>query len=439
ASKSAVDADVHVVVEAVDRDIPDESPFTVYEDIRDKLISRGVPKEEIAFIHDADTEVQKKELFAKVRSGHVRVLIGSTSKMGAGTNCQDRLVALHDLDCPWRPGDLEQRKGRIIRQGNQNKEVHIYRYVTEATFDAYLWQTIENKQKFISQIMTSKSPVRACDDIDEATLSYAEVKALCAGDPRIKEKMDLDVEVAKLKLLKSNHQSQQFRMQDDIMKHYPEKIEYYRHVIAGLETDKQTVESRPHPADGFAGMDVKGDYLTDKDNAGAAILEACKDAKGFEPVSVGSYRGFAMSITVEDFGRQYILTLKGELSHRVELGKDARGNLIRIDNVLNQIPARIQAAQAQLENVQNQLETAKAEVNKPFPQEEELRTKSARLNELNAELNIDERTPIEQAAECRDDDIVAKSVKPSVLGKLKSIQPQVSSNPVKKKSHEEVL
>jgi len=439
AAKSAVDADVHGIVEAVDRDIPDESPFTVYEDIRDKLISRGVPKEEIAFIHDADTEVKKKELFAKVRSGHVRVLIGSTSKMGAGTNCQDRLVALHDLDCPWRPGDLEQRKGRIVRQGNQNPNVHIYRYVTEGTFDSYLWQTIEQKQRFISQIMTSKSPVRACDDIDEATLSYAEVKALCAGDPRIKEKMDLDVEVAKLKLLKSNHQSQQYRMQDDIMKHYPEKIEYYRHVIAGLETDRQTVESHPHPADGFAGMDVKGDFLTDKDNAGAAILEACKDAKGLEPVSIGSYRGFAMSITVEDFGRQYVLTLKGELSHRVELGKDARGNLIRIDNVLNQIPARIQAAQAQLENVQNQLETAKEEVGKPFPQEEELRTKSARLNELNAELNIDERSPMERQAECPADDIVAKSEKPSVLGKLKSIPPQLGANPVKKKSHEEVL
>jgi len=435
AAKSAVDADVHGIVETVDREIPDESPFTVYEDIRDKLISRGVPKEEIAFIHDADTEVKKKELFAKVRSGQVRVLLGSTQKMGAGTNVQDHLIALHDLDCPWRPGDLEQRKGRIVRQGNQNPNVHIYRYVTEGTFDAFLWQTIETKQKFISQIMTSKSPVRACDDIDEATLSYAEVKALCAGDDRIREKMDLDVEVAKLKLLKSNHQSQQFRMQDDIMKHYPEKIESYRHVIAGLETDKQTVESRPHPADGFVGMDVKGDFLTDKDNAGAAILEACKDAKGLDPVPIGSYRGFAMSITVEDFGRQYILTLKGELSHRVELGKDARGNLIRIDNVLNQITARIQAAQAQLENVQNQLETAKAEVGKPFPQEEELRTKSARLNELNAELNIDERSPMERAA----DDIVAKSEKPSVLGKLKSIPPQLGANPVKKKSHEEVL
>lgn len=247
--------------------------------------------------------------------------------------------------------------------------------------------------------------------------------------------MDLDVEVAKLKLLKSNHQSQQFRMQDDIMKHYPEKIEYYKNVIAGLEADQKTVESHPHPTDGFSGMDVKGDFLTDKDNAGAALLEACKDAKGLDSVSIGKYRGFTMSITVEDFGRQYILSLKGEMSHRVELGKDARGNLIRIDNALNNIPGRIQAAQAQLENVQNQLETAKAEVNKTFPQEEELRTKSARLNELNAELNIDERSPMERAA----DDIVAKSAKPSVLGKLKSIQPITSTNPIKKKSHEEVL
>lgn len=317
--------------------------------------------------------------------------------------------------------------------------MHIYRYVTEGTFDSYLWQTIEQKQRFISQIMTSKSPVRACDDIDEATLSYAEVKALCAGDPRIKEKMDLDVEVAKLKLLKSNHQSQQFRMQDDIMKHYPEKIEYYRHVIAGLEADQSTVESHPHPTDGFAGMDVKGDFLTDKDNAGAAILEACRDAKGLDPVPIGSYRGFAMSVTVEDFGRQYILSLKGEMSHRVERGKDVRGNLIRIDNALGSIPGRIQATQAQLETVQNQLETAKAEVNKPFPQEEELRTKSARLNELNAELNIDERAPIERQAECPADDIVAKSEKPSVLDKLKTTPPIIGTNPTKKKSHVEVL
>ena len=338
-------------------------------------------------------------------------------------------MALHDLDCPWRPGDLEQRKGRIVRQGNQNKEVHIYRYVTEAAFDAYLWQTIENKQKFISQIMTSKSPVRACDDIDEATLSYAEVKALCAGDSRIKEKMDLDIEVSKLKLLKSNHQSQQYRMQDDILKHFPEKIEYYEHVIAGLKIDTKTVESHPHPTDGFAGMEIKGVFLSDKDSAGTAILEAFKDAQGLEPVQIGSYRGLSMSLTLEDFGRDYVLTLKGEMSHRVELGKDARGNLIRIDNALNNIPSRIESAKAQLENVRGQLETAKVEVGKPFTQEEELRTKSARLNELNAELNIDERTPIEKAADCE------KSEKPSVLEKLKTIQPQSSVKT--QKTHEE--
>ena len=406
-----------------DLSTPKEGVFSVYTDIRDKLISRGVPQEEIAFIHDADTEVKKKELFAKVRSGSVRVLIGSTAKMGAGTNCQDRLIALHDLDCPWRPGDLQQRAGRIIRQGNMNPEVHIYRYVTEATFDAYLWQTIENKQKFISQIMTSKSPVRACDDIDEATLSYAEVKALCAGDDRIREKMDLDIEVSKLKLLKANHQSQQFRMQDDIARHYPEKIENYKQVIAGLEKDNNTAVSSPHPTDGFCGMKVSGSFYTDKEKAGKAILDSCKSVTGAEPVTIGSYRGFSMAMSVEDFGRQFVLTLRGEMSHRVELGKDVRGNIVRIDNALGQIPARIQAAQAQLENVRNQLETAKAEVNKPFPKEDELKTKSARLSELNAELNIDERTP------------TCEKEKPSVLEKLKSTQ-TVSTVPKKVKDYE---
>lgn len=397
AAKSVVDADIQGIIEAVDKEIPDEPIFTVYEDIRNKLISRGVPKEEIAFIHDADTEVKKKELFAKVRSGNVRILLGSTSKMGAGTNVQDKLIALHDLDCPWRPGDLEQRKGRIVRQGNSNPEVHIYRYVTEATFDAYLWQTIENKQKFISQIMTSKSPVRSCDDIDEATLSYAEVKALCAGDDRIREKMDLDVVVAKLKLLKADHQSNQHRMEDNIQIHYPAKIESAEKAIAGLKTDHATVEAHPHPINGFAGMELKGNNYTEKDKAGEALLGVMKEVHGLEPQKIGSYRGFQMSLTLEDFGKQYVLTLKGEMSHKVELGKDVRGNLIRIDNVLNQIPARIQAAQQQLENVRNQLETAKAEVGKPFPQEEELRTKNARLIELNAQLNIDERTSLEKA------------------------------------------
>ena len=406
-----------------DLSTPKDGVFSVYTDIRDKLLSRGVPQEEIAFIHDADTEVKKKELFAKVRSGSVRVLIGSTAKMGAGTNCQDRLIALHDLDCPWRPGDLQQRAGRIMRQGNMNPEVHIYCYVTEATFDAYLWQTIENKQKFISQIMTSKFPVRACDDIDEATLSYAEVKALCAGDDRIREKMDLDIEVSKLKLLKANHQSQQFRIQDDIARHYPEKIENYKQVIAGLEKDNNTAVSSPHPTDGFCGMKLNGSFYTDKEEAGKAILDACKSVTGTEPVTIGSYRGFSMAMSVEDFGRQFVLTLRGEMSHRVELGKDVRGNIVRIDNALSQIPSRIQSAQAQLDNVRNQLETAKAEVNKPFPKEDELKTKSARLSELNAELNIDERTPI------------GEKEKPSVLEKLKSTQ-TVSTIPKKTKDYE---
>ena len=413
----------------IGQDAAEEPAFTIYDDIREKLVARGIPREQIAFIHEANTEVRKKELFAKVRSGQVRVLMGSTFKMGAGMNVQDRLVALHDLDCPWRPGDLEQRSGRIIRQGNRNKEVHIYRYVTESTFDAYLWQTVENKQKFISQIMTSKSPVRSCEDIDEAALSYAEIKALCAGDERIREKMDLDVDVARLRLMKANHQSQQYRLEDNILRHFPAQIEENKGFLSGFEADMKTLEQHPHPKDGFAGMEVKGDFLTDKDNAGAAILEAFKDAKGLEPVPIGSYRGFSMSLTVENFGKDFILTLKGRMSHRVELGKDARGNLVRIDNALAQMPERYKTVQGRLENVQAQLATAKAELGKPFPQEAELKEKSARLAELNAELNIDDRTPMEQAAE----NVVAK--RPSVLGKLKA--PCVHGAGEKKKSHEQ--
>ena len=407
----------------IDSENPDEPGFTVYDDIREKLVARGIPREEIAFIHEANTEARKKELFAKVRNGQVRVLMGSTFKMGAGMNVQDRLVALHDLDCPWRPGDLEQRSGRIIRQGNMNPEVHIYRYVTESTFDAYLWQTVENKQKFISQIMTSKSPVRSCEDVDETALSYAEIKALCAGDDRIKEKMDLDVDVARLKLMKANHQSQQFRLEDNLLKAFPEQIRQNESFIDGFTADLKTLSEHPHPKDGFAGMEVKGDILTDKDNAGAAILEAFKDAKGMEPVPIGSYRGFAMSLTVEDFGRDFVLTLKGKMNHRVTLGKDARGNLTRIENALNAIPERMQAVQDKLANLREQVETAKAELGKPFPQEEELRTKSARLAELNAELNIDDRTPMEQIAEDAPSAEIAKA-KPSVLEKLKAPIPQ---------------
>lgn len=430
AAKSTDNPELHALEAAIDAEAgPEKPPFTIYDDIREKLVARGIPREQIAFIHEANTETRKKELFAKVRSGQVRVLMGSTFKMGAGMNVQDRLVALHDLDCPWRPGDLEQRSGRIIRQGNRNKEVHIYRYVTESTFDAYLWQTVENKQKFISQIMTSKSPVRSCEDIDEAALSYAEIKALCAGDERIREKMDLDVDVARLRLMKANHQSQQYRLEDNILRHFPAQIEENKGFLSGFEADMKTLEGHPHPKDGFAGMEVKGDFLTDKDNAGAALLEAFKDAKGLEPVPIGSYRGFAMSLTVENFGKNFYLTLKGQMSHRVELGKDARGNLVRIDNALAQMPERLQTVQSRLENVQAQLATAKAELGKPFPQEAELKEKSARLAELNAELNIDDRTPMEQAAE----NVVAK--RPSVLGKLKA--PCVHGAGEKKKSHEQ--
>ncbi|BDF70216.1 hypothetical protein CE91St41_25570 [Oscillospiraceae bacterium] len=430
AAKGTDSPELHALEAAIDAETgPEEPPFTIYDDIREKLVARGIPREQIAFIHEANTEVRKKELFAKVRSGQVRVLMGSTFKMGAGMNVQDRLVALHDLDCPWRPGDLEQRSGRIIRQGNRNKEVHIYRYVTESTFDAYLWQTVENKQKFISQIMTSKSPVRSCEDIDEAALSYAEIKALCAGDERIREKMDLDVDVARLRLMKANHQSQQYRLEDNILRHFPAQIEENKGFLSGFEADMKTLEAHPHPKDGFAGMEVKGDLLTDKDNAGAALLEAFKDAKGLESVPIGSYRGFAMSLTVENFGKDFVLTLKGRMSHRVELGKDARGNLVRIDNALAQMPERLQTVQGRLENVQAQLATAKAELGKPFPQEAELKEKSARLAELNAELNIDDRTPMEQAAE----NVVAK--RPSVLDKLKV--PSVHGAGDRKKSHEQ--
>ena len=408
-------------------DVEPDAPFSVYDDIREKLIARGIPAEQIAFIHDANTEARKKELFAKVRSGQVRVLMGSTFKMGAGMNVQDRLIALHDLDCPWHPGDLEQRAGRIIRQGNKNSEVHIYRYVTEGTFDSYLWQTVENKQKFISQIMTSKSPVRSCEDLDETALSYAEIKALCAGDPRIKEKMDLDIDVARLKLLKSDHSSRQYRLEDAILTLYPKQIETAKEQIMGFKADMETLAAHPIPEEGFVGMEVRGDHLTDKDNAGAAILEACKDVKGFEPVEIGHYRGMSMSITLEDFGKNYFLTLHGEMSHRVELGKDARGNLIRIENQLAAIPQRLKSVEVSLENVYAQMEAAKVELGKPFPQEAELQEKSARLAELNAILDIGDKTqdePLPEDAAAKRLPPLQKGDRPSVLAMLKQRPPQ---------------
>ena len=428
AAKALDNPTLHALEQAVPLDEP-EPAFTVYEDIRQKLIAQGMPAEQIAFIHEANTEVRKKELFAKVRTGQVRVLLGSTAKMGAGTNVQDRLIALHDLDCPWRPGDLAQRKGRIERQGNQNPLVHVYRYVTEGTFDAYLWQTVENKQKFISQIMTSKSPVRSCDDVDETALSFAEIKALCAGDPRIKERMDLDVEVSRLKLMKADHQSKQYRLEDQLLKYFPEEIEKNKGFIAGLEADMATLAEYPHPEDGFTGIEVRGDTLTDKENAGAALLDACKEVKNSEPVQIGSYRGFAMSVQFDAWKQEYTLLLKGQMTHRVTLGADPRGNLIRIDNALAQMPQRLEAVKNQLDNLYQQQTAAKAEVGKPFLQEQELRDKSARLAELDVLLNIDGRGRPPQAT------VMAKSARPSVLDGLR--RPVPPRNPDKKPKHHE--
>ena len=390
-----------------------DSSFTVYDDIRGKLIAGGIPEEQIAFIHEANTEARKKELFAKVRTGQVRVLMGSTFKMGAGMNVQDRLIALHDLDCPWRPGDLEQRSGRIIRQGNRNKQVHIYRYVTEGTFDSYLWQTVENKQKFISQIMTSKSPVRSCDDVDETALSFAEIKALCAGNPQIKEKMDLDIEVFRLKVLKADHLSQQFRMEDNLLKYFPEQIQKLQSIITGLEADIHLAESHPHPEDGISPMVIDGNALSDKEAAGIALLDAVKKAIGLEPVSIGTYRGFHITATLENFGKDRILTLSSAFSHQVTLGNDARGNLIRIDNALRELPQQLITSKNQLENLQSQMEFTKAELGKPFPQEAELAQKSQRLAELNALLDMDGKQTTEQ-----DESKAAPDERPSVLEDL---------------------
>ncbi len=406
--------------------------FTVYEDIRQKLMRGGMRSEQIAFIHDADTEVRKRELFAKVRSGQVRVLIGSTQKMGAGTNVQDRLIALHDLDCPWRPRDLTQRKGRIERQGNTNPLVHVCRYVTEGTFDAYLWQTVENKQKFISQIMTSKSPVRSCEDIDETALSFAEIKALCAGDPRIKERMDLDVEVSKLKIMKADHQSKQYRLEDQLLKYFPEQIEQNKGYIRGFEADMKTLEAHPLPEEGYIGMQIRGDTLTDKENAGAALIDAVKEVKTAEPVEIGSYRSFTMSVEFRGFVSGYVLTLKGEMSHHVELGEDPRGNLTRIDNALAKMPDRLKAAQVQLENLYKQQEAAQIEVGKPFPYETELTEKTARLVELDLQLNLNGGRPQPEQA-------VAKQERPSILERLKQPLPQKSTTKQKVRTMEESL
>ena len=366
-----------------------DGSFNVYDDIRDKLVASGIPKEEIQFIHDADTEIKKKELFAKVRSGQVRILFGSTQKLGAGTNVQDRLIALHDLDAPWRPGDLEQRAGRIVRQGNMNPDVHIYRYVTEKSFDSYLWQTIENKQRFISQIMSSKSPVRACDDVDETALSYAEIKALCAGDPRIREKMDLDIEVVKLRLMKADYQSNQFKLEDQILKQYPEEIRQAQERAKGYRADMVLLEAHPLPKDGFVGMAIKGKRIVDKEAAGKMLLEACRLSP--HDMELGEYRGMKMTVDYDSYRQEVKLVLRGEMSHTVTMGTDVYGNLTRIENALANMPQKLEKAEERIAELERQTEQAKAELGKPFAQEKALEAKAARLAELNAALNIDEK------------------------------------------------
>ena len=372
----------------------DDGTFSVYDDIRTKLLELGVPENEIAFIHNAKSEVQKKDLFGKVRSGQVRILLGSTQRMGAGTNCQQKLIALHHLDCPWRPSDLQQREGRIIRQGNENKEVDIYSYVTEGTFDAYLYQLVESKQKFISQIMTSKSPVRSAEDVDEQALSYAEIKALASGNPMIKEKMDLDIEVSKLKLLKANHLSQKYALEDAISKGFPKQIAEMQARIAGYGADIAAVKENTHPnADGFSPLTLAGVTYADKKEAGAALLTMCQTMLSPEATQIGSYRGLTLELAFDTFAREYRLTMIGQLRHTVTLGTDVFGNLQRMDNALEGLPIKEQACREQLSNLQTQLETAKAEVQKPFPREAELNTKTARLEELNSLLNLDHKEP----------------------------------------------
>ena len=397
--------------------------FNVYDDIRKKLIAAGVPENEIEFIHNADTEAKKAALFSKVRSGDVRVLLGSTAKMGAGTNVQSRLVAVHHLDVGWKPSDMTQRNGRIIRQGNMNKEVKVFNYVTEGTFDSYLFQTLENKQRFISQIMTSKSPVRSCEDVDEQALSYAEIKALCAGNPLIKEKMDLDVQVAKLKVLKADHQSQKFRLQDKLLTKFPADIQETNAHIAGLKADAQLAAAHPQGKEEFCGMTIRGVTYDEKKTAGERLVLACSELPNAEEKVIGSYRGFELSLRFDTFRTEYQALLKGQRKYTVPLGTDPLGNIIRLDNSLNNFPERITAAENELDTLHQQQAAAQIEVEKPFPQEEELAEKSARLAELNAQLDVDEKSHEPEQDEEEQED---EPRRPSVLAALeeKSDKPE---------------
>ena len=403
-----------------------DGSFNVYDDIRSKLLNAGVPEQEIEFIHNADTENKKAELFSKVRSGQVRVLLGSTAKMGAGTNVQTLLVAVHHLDVGWRPSDMTQRNGRIIRQGNQNKQVYVYNYVTESTFDAYLYQTLENKQKFISQIMTSKSPMRSCDDIDEQALSYAEIKALCAGDPRIREKMDLDVQVAKLKVLRGDFQNQKYRLEDKLLKTFPEEIQKQKTRIAALQQDSQIAAAHPQDKENFCGMTIKGMVYDDKKAAGERLLLARQEMPNADMMLLGTYRGFELNIRFDSFKNEHQAVLRAELSYPVSLGDDARGNITRLDNAIDNFADRIADAENALQNLEQQKQAAEVEVAKPFAQEEELAEKSARLAELNALLNIDRDRSSSQDTPEESKKTEAPATRPSVLAALgeKTNQPE---------------
>ena len=370
---------------------PGTGSFSVYDDLKKKLLDAGIPEDEIAFIHTADSEAKKKELFAKVRAGQVRILMGSTQKMGAGTNVQDRLIALHDLDCPWRPSDLQQRLGRIVRQGNENEEVEIYRYVTEGTFDAYLYQLVENKQKFIAQIMTSKAPVRVADDVDETALSYSEIKALATGNPLIIEKCNLDMEVARLNMLKASHLNQVYALEELVYRKYPEEITRLTERIAGYEQDVALAAAHPKAQEGFCGMEVDGRHYTEKEGAGKAIIDVCTRMTGSDAVLLGQYRGFSMVLAYDGRSNEYRITLKGTLSHTVTLGADVFGNITRLDNALENLAGNLDAERAKLEEARVQLENARTELATPFAREDELAEKTARLKELNILLNMDEK------------------------------------------------
>ena len=368
-----------------------DGSFNIYDDLKRKLMEKGIPENEIAFIHDANTESRKAELFARVRSGQVRVLMGSTQKMGAGTNVQDRLIALHDLDCPWRPSDLAQRLGRIVRQGNLNPEVEIFRYVTEGTFDSYLYQLVENKQKFIAQIMTSKTPLRAAEDVDETALNYAEIKALASGNPLIIEKCNLDMEVGKLNMLKANHLSQKYALEELVIRKYPEGIKLLTERLAGYEQDIQLVAAHPKLPEQFPPMEIMGTAYDEKEPAGKAIIDACTKMTGSDAVFLGQYRGFSMVLAYNGPSNEYRLTLKGTLSHTAVLGADIYGNLTRIENVLDGLTTKRDTVIAELDNTRVQLENAKTELAAPFSREAELMEKTSRLKELNILLNMDEK------------------------------------------------